>query len=93
MRSFLILLVLTAPAVTTAQPLSVTASVAVTWLDRVDAEPGTPTFGEPVSLGSVFPPAVVVLWRGRPGWRSRTSPKGCRSPDGTAQERTSARRE
>ena len=68
MRSFLILLVLTAPAVTTAQPLSVTASVAVTWLDRVDAEPGTPTFGEPVSLGSVFPPAVVVLWRGRPGW-------------------------
>ncbi len=68
MRSFLILLMLTAPVATVAQPLSVTASVAVTWLDRVDAEPDTLICEEPVSLGSVFPPAVVVLWRGQPGW-------------------------
>ena len=68
LRSFPILLMLTVPAAVAAQPLSVTASVAVTWLDRVDAELGKPTFGEPVSLGSVFPPAVVVLWRGQPGW-------------------------
>ena len=64
----LVLLMLTVPAATAAQPLSVTASVAVTWLDRVDAELAPPTLGEPVSLGSVFPPAVVVLWRGQPGW-------------------------
>ena len=68
MRSLLGLLMLTVHAATAAQPLSVTASVAVTWLDRVDAELAPPTFGEPVSLGSVFPPAVVVFWRGQPGW-------------------------
>ena len=68
MRSFLILSMLTAPAAAAAQPLSVTASVAVLWLDRPDFDPGPPTFGEPVSLGEVSPPAVVALWRDRPGW-------------------------
>ena len=42
MRSFPSLLMLTVPASVAGQPLSVTASVAVTWLDRVDAELGLP---------------------------------------------------
>lgn len=65
---FLVVLALATPAAVAAQPLSISASVAVIWLDRADAEPRPPTFGEPPSLGSVFPPAVVALWRGRPGW-------------------------
>lgn len=67
-RSLLVVLALMTPAATGAQPLSISASVAVTWLDRADAEPRPPTLGGPPSLGSVFPPAVVALWRGRPGW-------------------------
>lgn len=67
----LALLALTTPAAVAAQPLSISASVAVTWLDRADAGSRPPTFpylrGAP-SLGSVFPPAVVALWRGEPGW-------------------------
>lgn len=67
-RSLLVVLALMTPAATGAQPLLISASVAVIWLDRADAEPRPPALGGPPSLGSVFPPAVVALWRGRPGW-------------------------
>lgn len=43
----LVVLALTTPATVAAQPLSISASVAVTWLDRADAEPRPPAFGEP----------------------------------------------
>lgn len=68
MRIFLVLLAgaLSAPAA--AQPLSVSASVAVTWLNPISAQ--ADHVGEnPPSLGVVSHPALVVLWRGQPGWK------------------------
>ena len=70
MRIFLVLLAgaLSAPA--TAQPLSISASVAVTWLNPVSA-PADHVGENPLSLGIVSHPAFVVLWRGQPGWKFR----------------------
>ena len=66
-----------APAL--AQPLSLTASAAVTWITDTHAAP--PLASEPalpdwdavlergdVSMGDVHHPAIVVVWRGQPGW-------------------------
>ena len=69
MRIFSVLLLLSAlPAAAEAQPLSISASVAVTWLDRTGSSSGLPVDGAPASLGMVSPPTLVVLWRGQPGW-------------------------
>ena len=65
-----------APAL--AQPMSLTASVAVTWITDTYAadQAREPAFAdwdalperEDVSMGDVHHPAIVVVWRGRPGW-------------------------
>ena len=73
-RSVLVLvlvLVLGAAVPAAAQPLDISASAAVTWLS-CDAPPPTPV-AEPGdrSLGIVVNPALVVVWRGRPGWTFR----------------------
>ena len=59
-------LVLAIPAAGIAQPLSVSASVAVAWINPL----GVPDYrGEsPPSIGMVSHPTLVVLWRGQPGW-------------------------
>ena len=66
MRLLLILLGLALPAVGGAQPLSISASVAVAWINPL----GVPDYrGEnPPSVGMVSHPTLVVLWRGQPGW-------------------------
>ena len=76
--SVLILAMATAaPAL--AQPMSLTASVAVTWItdtyaaDQAASEPAFPDWDalperEDVSMGDVHHPAIVVVWRGQPGW-------------------------
>ena len=56
-----------APASSVAQPLSISASVAVTWLNPISA-PADHLGENPPSLGVVSHPTLVVLWRGRPGW-------------------------
>ena len=51
-----------------AQPMSITASTAVTWISAsIQEEPG-PELAGGISLGNVHHPAVVVVWRGQPGW-------------------------
>ena len=66
-----------APAL--AQPMSLTASVAVTWIsdtyatDQAAREPAFPDWDalprrEDVSMGDMHHPAIVVVWRGQPGW-------------------------
>ena len=69
-RIFLVLLTgaLSAPAA--AQPLPISASVAVTWLNPISA-PANHVGENPPSLGIVSHPALVVLWRGQPGWKFR----------------------
>ena len=76
--SVLILAMATAaPAL--AQPMSLTASVAVTWItdtyaaDQAASEPAFPDWDalperEDVSMGDLHHPAIVVVWRGQPGW-------------------------
>ena len=52
------------------QPMTMSASTAVLWLNGVDIErevPPTP-LDEPISLGSVHNPVLVAVWRGTPGW-------------------------
>ena len=71
-----ILLVLLAGALAhsaAAQPSSISASVAVTWLNPVSA-PADHVGDNPPSLGVVSHPALVVLWRGQPGWKFRGPP-------------------
>ena len=70
MRVFFVLLLagaLVAPAVVEAQPLPLSASVAVTWLNPISA-PADDIGLNPPSLGTVSHPTIAVLWRGRPGW-------------------------
>ena len=63
----LLLVLFAAPAL--AQPMSITASTAVTWIDLADEVPEEPLLGlGEVTMGSVYHPAVVVVWRGQPGW-------------------------
>ena len=75
MRTFLIsvaVLVLMPPAPAVGQPLSVSASAAVMWLDLAPGSGGARPLDEPsASLGSIYHPAVVVVWRGEPGWAFR----------------------
>ena len=55
------------------QPMTMSASTAVLWLNGVGAErqaPPTP-LDEPISLGSVHNPVLVAVWRGTPGWMFR----------------------
>ena len=69
MREYAALLLVLCPAPALAQPMSITASTAVTWIDRADEVPEEPVLGlGGVSMGSVHHPAVVVVWRGQPGW-------------------------
>ena len=76
--SVLILAMATA-ASALAQPMSLTASVAVTWItdtyaaDQAAGEPACRDWDalperEDVSMGDVHHPAIVVVWRGQPGW-------------------------
>lgn len=72
MRIFLLVL-LVWPAAAAAQPELISASVAVTWLGGWGAgASGVRVDEAPVSLGVVSPPALVVLWRGQPGWTFRS---------------------
>ena len=76
--SVLILAMATAaPAL--AQPMSLTASVAVTWIsdtsaaDQAAREPAFPDWDallgrEDVSMGDVHHPAILAVWRGQPRW-------------------------
>ena len=67
-----------------AQPLSISASVAVTWLNPSSA-PADHLGENPPSLGVVSHPALVVLWRGQPGWTFRGSgPSGGMSFEGSS---------
>ena len=67
MRGCTALLFVLCAATALAQPMSITASTAVTWIDWADAGTEPAPFAE-ISMGSVHHPAVVVVWRGRPGW-------------------------
>ena len=67
MRGCAALLFVLCAATALAQPMSITASAAVTWVDRADAGTEPAPLAE-ISMGSVHHPAVVVVWRGRPGW-------------------------
>lgn len=55
------------------QPMTMSASTAVMWLDRVDSERDVPppTLAEPISLGAAHDPVLVAVWRGAPGWMFR----------------------
>lgn len=65
-RSMLMVLVLGAvPAAS--QPLNISASVAVTWVSWEGARAPATQLGD-TSLGFVVHPALVVVWRGQPGW-------------------------
>lgn len=72
----LLVLLITAPA-SVAQPMSITASAAVTWISggaqtAAPPPPETESVARPgpddVSMGDVRHPALVVVWRGQPGW-------------------------
>ena len=67
MRGCTALLFVLCAATALAQPMSITASTAVTWIDWADAGTEPAPLAE-ISMGSVHHPAVVVVWRGRPGW-------------------------
>ncbi len=75
MRTFLISaavvgVITTAPAA--GQPLNISASAAVMWLDLAPGGGDARLLNEPSSsLGSIYHPAVVVVWRGEPGWAFR----------------------
>ena len=69
MRQYAALLLVLFAAPALAQPMSITASTAVTWIDLADEVPEEPLLGlGEVTMGSVYHPAVVVVWRGQPGW-------------------------
>ncbi len=64
--SVLLLVLGAAPAL--AQPMSITASAAVTWISAAVQEEPSPDLTGQISMGNVHHPAVVVVWRGQPGW-------------------------
>ena len=68
MRNLWILALMAGPAA--AQPLDISASAAVTWISWEGARAPTVEPGDP-SLGYVAHPALVVVWRGQPGWTFR----------------------
>lgn len=55
------------------QPMTMSASTAVLWLNGVDMEREDPPapLDEPISLGAVHNPVLVAVWRGTPGWMFR----------------------
>lgn len=74
-----LILAMAAAAPALAQPMTLTASVAVSWItdthaaDQAAREPAFPDWDallerEDVSMGDVHHPALVVVWRGQPGW-------------------------